>query len=70
MCGPEFTQNLEGMFKDMDSSKSLMAAYRDSKHYSETKSIDFSVYVLTSSYWPSYTSESVYLPEEATALVF
>ncbi|KNC70739.1 hypothetical protein SARC_16729, partial [Sphaeroforma arctica JP610] len=28
-CGPRFTQNLEGMFKDIDVSKDIMQAYNE-----------------------------------------
>ncbi|KDQ14875.1 hypothetical protein BOTBODRAFT_158904 [Botryobasidium botryosum FD-172 SS1] len=48
-CGFQFTQKLEGMFHDMKLSAETMAAYKESV---TRPSIDISVQVLTSTFWP------------------
>ncbi|KAJ6513268.1 Cullin-domain-containing protein [Mycena sanguinolenta] len=55
-CGHQFTQKLEGMFKDMALSEDAMKAYK--KHLGQTVApkIDISVIVMTSTFWP--TSQS------------
>lgn len=62
-CGAQFTTKLEGMFKDMELSKDLMATFRESfKYSSRMPEIDLTVHVLTQSYWPTYAVNPIPLP--------
>jgi len=66
-CGANFTNKLEGMFKDIDLSKDIMDAFNESKYKDELKAgIDLHVYVLTTGYWPPYTPVEIKLPKELT----
>eukprot|EP01090_Pellita_catalonica_P012197 TRINITY_DN2593_c0_g1_i5.p1 TRINITY_DN2593_c0_g1~~TRINITY_DN2593_c0_g1_i5.p1 ORF type:complete len:729 (-),score=101.89 TRINITY_DN2593_c0_g1_i5:541-2727(-) len=65
-CGSTFTSKLEGMFKDMELSKEIMAAFRQSETHQErlkTK-IEMSVNVLRIGYWPAYTPVEARLPQQ------
>jgi cullin-4 len=55
-CGAAFTSRLEGMFKDMELSKDLMASFKDSKHAQRIKGLDFTVSVLSMGNWPNQTT--------------
>ena len=55
--------NLEAMFRDMDTTKSLMDLYKSSKIYDENDGVEFSVSILTQASWPTYDKEQIYLPE-------
>lgn len=59
-CGGGFTSKLEGMFKDVEMSKDIMAGFLESK-YSQSE-IDFNVSVLTFGYWPTYPMLDLALP--------
>ncbi|KIY43994.1 Cullin-domain-containing protein [Fistulina hepatica ATCC 64428] len=65
-CGSQFTQKMEGMFNDMRVSVDTMDAYK--KHLSthpDPPSIDLSVIVMTSTFWPmSHVASPCNLPEE------
>lgn len=62
-CGANFTNKLEGMFKDIDLSKETMVAFRASPFASRIpKEVDMSVQVLTSGYWPTYPVSECRLP--------
>eukprot|EP00026_Physarum_polycephalum_P002994 Phypoly_transcript_03003.p1 GENE.Phypoly_transcript_03003~~Phypoly_transcript_03003.p1 ORF type:complete len:794 (-),score=172.71 Phypoly_transcript_03003:221-2440(-) len=67
-CGSSFTNKLEGMFKDMDLSKDIMAAFYESKEATNFQAthndIELNVYVLTAVYWPAYQPVEVNLPKE------
>lgn len=64
-CGPNFTSKLEGMFKDMELSKELMATWTQTASQKVPSSaIDLSVNVLTMGYWPTYPPMDVALPSE------
>lgn len=68
-CGAGFTTKLEGMFKDMDLSREVMASLNDNKRWREKKEesgIDVSVSVLTAVYWPTYPQVSLNLSLEFT----
>mmetsp|Transcript_17124 Transcript_17124/g.35635 ORF Transcript_17124/g.35635 Transcript_17124/m.35635 type:complete len:718 (-) Transcript_17124:1587-3740(-) len=68
-CGAVFTNKLEGMFKDVDLSKDIMASFH--QHQSSVqklKDVDLSVYVLTLSYWPPTSKVEVTLPQEVLEL--
>ncbi|KAF0973699.1 hypothetical protein FDP41_007086 [Naegleria fowleri] len=74
-CGPQFTNKLEGMFKDVDISNEMMANFKKSKEYktlcselgaddSSTMPFELNVTILTSSNWPNYTPDTLNLPKE------
>ncbi len=60
-CGCTFTSKLEGMFKDMDTSKLLLSEFGASKKGSQCP-LQLSLNVLTSGYWPQYVVQPVTLP--------
>jgi cullin-4 len=65
-CGSAFTSKLEGMFKDIDLSRDIMASFRQSaKHMTQLgKEIDMNVFVLTTGYWPAYAPVDIKLPQQ------
>ncbi|GLC45097.1 hypothetical protein PLESTB_001467900 [Pleodorina starrii] len=63
-CGSQFTAKLEGMFKDVELSDDVMAAFRASAAAAGLPpGVDVTVSVLTSGYWPTYPVLEVKLPE-------
>eukprot|EP01134_Creolimax_fragrantissima_P005367 CFRG5367T1 len=61
-CGARFTQNLEGMFKDIDISKDIMYSYNKRKNKTN---VDLDVTILTEGQWPTYpNSEGIIIPKE------
>ncbi|PNW75189.1 hypothetical protein CHLRE_12g516500v5 [Chlamydomonas reinhardtii] len=63
-CGSQFTAKLEGMFKDVELSDDVMAAFRGAPAAAGLPSgVDVAVSVLTSGYWPTYPVTEVKLPE-------
>ncbi|KAG2482358.1 hypothetical protein HYH03_018708 [Edaphochlamys debaryana] len=63
-CGSQFTAKLEGMFKDVELSDDVMAAFRGSTAAGGLpQGVDVTVSVLTSGYWPTYPVQEVKLPE-------
>ena len=74
-CGANFTNKLEGMFKDIDLSQDIMKSYLE--HCAEESSSssidgdasgpDTTVQVLTTGYWPTYPSMEVKLPASVAA---
>jgi len=68
-CGSGFTSKLEGMFKDVELSKDVMASFRESPFYAKINSeVELSVHVLTQGYWPTYPPAEVKLPQEILEL--
>ncbi|XP_063918183.1 cullin-4A-like [Zophobas morio] len=64
-CGSAFTSNIEGMFQDINLSKSINTSFKQKlKNQESGFGSDFSVNVLTSSYWPNYPNYNVNLPCE------
>eukprot|EP00736_Rhodelphis_marinus_P001479 Rmarinus@m.1972 len=64
-CGNAFTDHLEGMFKDIDLSKEIIASFKQtSANDAKLSKIDLNVYVLTHSKWPPYPPMEVKLPSE------
>ena len=62
-CGYQFTAKLEGMFKDINTSRDLQAAFRLHVDKSEAAgAVDLSVKVLTTGYWPTQQSAQCQLP--------
>ncbi|KAL3624802.1 Cullin-4 [Castilleja foliolosa] len=65
-CGSQFTNKLEGMFKDIELSKEINESFKQSSQ-ARTKlqsGIEMSVHVLTTGYWPTYPPMNVRLPHE------
>eukprot|EP00197_Chlamydomonas_leiostraca_P016154 CAMPEP_0202861492 /NCGR_PEP_ID=MMETSP1391-20130828/2868_1 /ASSEMBLY_ACC=CAM_ASM_000867 /TAXON_ID=1034604 /ORGANISM="Chlamydomonas leiostraca, Strain SAG 11-49" /LENGTH=749 /DNA_ID=CAMNT_0049540895 /DNA_START=162 /DNA_END=2411 /DNA_ORIENTATION=- len=69
-CGAAFTSKLEGMFKDVELSTDVMAAF---KAYQDARGaaalgahsgLDVHVSVLTSGFWPTYPPIEAKLPQE------
>ncbi|KAK3844857.1 MAG: cullin-4B [Linnemannia gamsii] len=63
-CGAGFTTKLEGMFKDMDTSKDIMVNFRASKMYSKMGHLELSVNVLTQGNWPTYPPAEANIPDQ------
>ncbi|KAJ7284963.1 Cullin-domain-containing protein [Mycena rebaudengoi] len=64
-CGYQFTQKLEGMFHDMKLSEDTMKEYRTHLSHTVAPSIDISVIVMTSTFWPmAHSPSSCTLPLE------
>jgi cullin 4 len=61
-CGPSFTNKLEGMFKDMELSRDLMAEYKESESFLKSGNLELHVNVLTGGYWPNFPAVEVTLP--------
>ncbi|KAJ1957372.1 hypothetical protein EC988_000865 [Linderina pennispora] len=62
-CGSQFTQKLEGMFKDIQLSADLVQAVKDADVLADT-SFDMGVSVLTPTFWPSFWSTGADSKEE------
>ncbi|KAK4770839.1 hypothetical protein SAY87_031371 [Trapa incisa] len=65
-CGSQFTNKLEGMFKDIELSKEINESFKQSSQ-ARTKlpsGIEMSVHILTTGYWPTYPPMDVKLPHE------
>ncbi|KAH3815364.1 hypothetical protein DPMN_143886, partial [Dreissena polymorpha] len=68
-CGSGFTVKLEGMFKDMELSKDIMLAFKQSMQCEKHGTgIELTVNILTMGYWPTYTPMEVHLPAEMVKL--
>ncbi|KAJ9558307.1 hypothetical protein OSB04_012921 [Centaurea solstitialis] len=65
-CGSQFTNKLEGMFKDIELSKEINESFRQSSQARSKlpSGIELSVHVLTTGYWPTYPPMDVRLPHE------
>lgn len=57
-CGCQFTSKLEGMFKDMSVSNTMMDEFKAHVHVSATNlyGVDLNVRVLTTGFWPTQAS--------------
>ncbi|KAL4433622.1 hypothetical protein ABPG75_000063 [Micractinium tetrahymenae] len=64
-CGAQFTNQLEGMLKDIEISQDIMAGF---KQFAAARpgslAMDMNVLVLTSGFWPSYRTFDCLLPTE------
>ena len=68
-CGSGFTSKLEGMFKDVDLSRDVMASFCESPQaHSLPSDVELSVHVLTQGYWPTYPPVEVNLPHQLLQL--
>ncbi|CAN8267329.1 unnamed protein product [Cochlearia groenlandica] len=65
-CGSQFTNKLEGMFKDIELSKEINESFKQSSQARAKlpSGIELSVHVLTTGYWPTYPPMDVKLPHE------
>mmetsp|Transcript_11985 Transcript_11985/g.17293 ORF Transcript_11985/g.17293 Transcript_11985/m.17293 type:complete len:915 (-) Transcript_11985:1399-4143(-) len=83
-CGTAYTSKMEGMFKDMELSKEIIAQYSDFVRDAAAKkamlkssgsgirqsTVEMDVHVLTTGYWPQFPQpKSIKLPEELKAHV-
>eukprot|EP00456_Euglypha_rotunda_P082067 TRINITY_DN8050_c0_g1_i1.p1 TRINITY_DN8050_c0_g1~~TRINITY_DN8050_c0_g1_i1.p1 ORF type:complete len:269 (+),score=39.60 TRINITY_DN8050_c0_g1_i1:221-1027(+) len=68
-CGHQYTSRLEGMFKDMEVSKTVMKGFQAFRAKSgRTSGPDLSVTVLTTGFWPITVVPKCLLPKVATQL--
>lgn len=63
-CGYQWTNKLEGMFKDVQMSKELLDKFKNVFDCSKNLNIQLDVNVCTTGYWPSGKSVPCHLPEE------
>ncbi|CAM6082064.1 unnamed protein product [Calypogeia fissa] len=65
-CGSQFTNKLEGMFKDIELSREINESFRQSAQarLKLPSGIEMNVHVLTTGYWPTYPPMEVRLPHE------
>eukprot|EP00906_Rhabdomonas_costata_P031808 RCo044881 len=65
-CGTQLSFKLEGMFKDIELSRDIVAAFRQSRECRDPRmgDVELNVYVLTTGYWPNYPVCEVKLPKE------
>ncbi|VDN58476.1 unnamed protein product [Dracunculus medinensis] len=61
-CGCQFTSKLEGMFKDIELSNILMNDFKE-RHENFRDTVDITVKVLTSCYWPTQVALDCILPQ-------
>jgi len=65
-CGSQFTGKMEGMLNDLaigvDHQQEFLTHYRQKAE--DVSHVDFSVQVLTTGYWPSYSALDIHLPSE------
>lgn len=64
-CGSGFTSKLEGMFKDMELSRELMPNFKQFlTNTNPSATVDMSVSILTSGFWPVYQPIEIIMPSE------
>ncbi|KAE8233501.1 hypothetical protein CF326_g1457 [Tilletia indica] len=72
-CGPEFTQQLETMLKDIALSTEIMQAYTVVQEKARTEGrgdpFDFHVFVLTQAHWPTYAPVEVVIPGDMSQAI-
>ncbi|KAJ5098576.1 hypothetical protein N7532_005577 [Penicillium argentinense] len=71
-CGPNFTHNLESMFKDMEVARDEMNAYKNLQRERSRKDrapVDLDVNVLSAASWPSYPDVPVRIPPSVAASI-
>jgi cullin-4 len=71
-CGSQFTSKLEGMFKDVELSRDVMAAFRRAPAAAAALAaaapgLDLTVQVLTGGFWPTYPALAAKLPRALAA---
>ena len=65
-CGANFTSKLEGMITDLSLASDMQREFRD-EAAAQVKQFDFSVTVLTTGFWPTYTSVETVVPLDLDA---
>jgi len=65
-CGYQWTNKLEGMFKDVQLSKELMQKFKKEVFDAEKNDIQLDVNVCTTGYWPSRANVPANLPKEVS----
>ncbi|KAI9029711.1 cullin 4 [Phycomyces nitens] len=66
-CGPDFTKDLETMFKDMSISSELQAEFREATIDTDVYDKTMNVIILTSSAWPNTPKHEAILPPKLAA---
>jgi cullin-4 len=68
-CGSNFTNKLEGMFKDVEQSKDVSALFNKSSDYVTRlpPNVEVAVSVLTTGFWPAYPSAGAVKLHESMA---
>ena len=73
-CGSQFTNKLEGMFKDVELSKDIMRSFQQSARTQQQivaavgEEVDLQVNILTAVHWPTYPQESIKLQPELSQM--
>ena len=73
-CGSQFTNKLEGMFKDIELSRDIMRSFQQSARTQQQivaavgDEVDLQVNILTAVHWPSYPQESIKLQPELSQM--
>ncbi|KAI8373145.1 Cullin family-domain-containing protein [Radiomyces spectabilis] len=62
-CGPDFTEDMEAMFRDIADSVTLSSEYKKSS-YRLRKNDQFKVYILTQSIWPTAPHFNIVVPPQ------
>lgn len=57
-CGCQFTSKLEGMFKDMSVSNTIMEEFKQyvNRHKISLSGVDLTVRILTTGFWPTQSA--------------
>ena len=67
-CGRQVTDSIEGMMNDLELAKDQAKAYREHRQKAGEQGgedpIEFDIKILTTSYWPSYKSFELSVPQE------
>ena len=65
-CGSQFTNKLEGMFKDVDLSRDIMRGFEKDAARTERipDGVEMQVNIITAGCWPTYAPTEVNLPRE------
>ncbi|CAO3578616.1 unnamed protein product [Absidia cylindrospora] len=68
-CGPEFTKDLENMFKDMEVSSDLNVTFKEYRQNVQEASLPLYVSVLAQGVWPTYPATEIMLPIDMMSLL-
>eukprot|EP00823_Brevimastigomonas_motovehiculus_P008277 TRINITY_DN7560_c0_g1_i1.p1 TRINITY_DN7560_c0_g1~~TRINITY_DN7560_c0_g1_i1.p1 ORF type:complete len:748 (-),score=168.05 TRINITY_DN7560_c0_g1_i1:227-2470(-) len=63
-CGYQWTNKLEGMFKDIQLSKDLMTTFKEVYDTEKSADMQLNVTVCTTGYWPAHAAIQASLPSE------
>ena len=67
-CGTQFTSKMEGMLNDLAVGADSRVEF-DEQMKKHSSKIGFGVQVLTTGYWPTYSSPSITVPDEMTKCI-